>query len=1464
MLGAFGFVGGKGMERFDSGRGVFGTAMAQERPLAWAGASIVVAMFVALALMAWGRVHAPDPRPLLLSHPAAAAPTAPPRALDGRSVATQFLQFEPNRGQAPKAVRYVSRGPGHSVEVFDDGLSLAAPGGAAAQLRFVGARSGGTFEAREPAPGHANYLVGAIASRWIGSVPRYRQLRYAGLYAGIDLVYYSRGGEMEFDLVVRPGADPSRIRLHVGGAVAPALAANGDLLLDGAQGALRLHRPVLYQNIDGQRRTLEARYVLRGERELGFELPAYDKRYPLVIDPVVKLLYSTYLGGVHDDQVGAMALDAQGNAYVVGNSGSEDWPVSANAYQSARKAIGRYVRNVVVTKFDASGTLVYSTFLGGTQNDYGSGIAVDAAGNAYLTGSTVSPDFPVTANALQPAFAGAQSAYLAVLSPDGAALRYASFYGGGGGSQGAGIALDATGTAVLAGRAGPGLPTTAGAYKPTLATGNAAFIAKFSTGAAPQLLAASYYGVDNPDANGTLQGVDALGLALDASGAPWITGQAFTTNLPVTAGAVQAPPAAMSAGCAAGPSPLNGFAFVAKLSADLGSLAYASYLSGQTEPAGGTSCSEFGRAITLDGAGNVYVTGGTPSATFPTTAGALQPTLPIGSAFASYSSFLTKLSPDGGSILWSTYFGGNVGSTFPGASLVYDAAGSAVWLSVLTGGGSNYPVSSDAYQAANAGGTSDAGVARFDAASGALQFSSYLGGNGADAGLAMAVGAGGNAFIAGTTTSTNLPVSASAFQPALTAGAYDGSDWFFSVLGTGTIGTVSPATAGNAGDTTLLVNATGIGAGAVATLESAGGTAIAARRTAEADQGGRWPFTFALAGAAAGSYDLVVRNPDGTELRKAAALVVTAGQGPKLSMAIVGRSAVRVGTAAKYELSVTNAGDSDAYYAVVRIALPAGVQTKFTFGASVPQFAGDTTDYNANPGTVVDNGTAYTLAYFPVIPAGRTASLGVELTAADASQIGLEAILLPSYLPSLDALQAAVAQRADRAYALAFGRQQPLLTSQQASKCASDVILLVAGGVAVAAGLSTGGAVAVSMAVLTGVVASSLVNGPQGQSLQGQGLEAAQNAVQSVLPNALQNLIGAVNVVNDCDPDGSLRDRLIHNITPRASIDPNDKSGPQGDGSPAHYVSSAAALPYQIAFENQASAGLPAAQVVVSDQLDAAKFDLSSVSLGDIAWGPYRVSVPSGLNSYATVYPIDATMSVRIQGSLDTTTGLLKWTFTTIDPVTKLPPSDPTLGFLPPDTDGLRGQGYVGFTVAPKAGAADGTAWQNSASIVFDANAAILTPTWTNTLDNTAPVSAIRSLTPVPGGASIDVAWSGTDAASGARSFTVFVSDNGGAFTPWKTAVADTAATYDGTLGHTYGFYVVATDGAGNVEAGKSAAEQSIVAGASAGDASGGGGGGGCTLGRGDGRDPTLPLLVLLAGAVLVCRRYRPSQAVAP
>ena len=345
--------------------------------------------------------------------------------------------------------------------------------------------------------------INSHASQWQRALPQFKQLRYAQAYPGIDLVYYSREGEFEFDFVVMPGADARQIRLQTEGAAKPVINAQGELLLDGQAGLLRIKKPVLYQHIDGQKVVLDARWVLAPNGELSFALPAYDKRHVLVIDPVFKLLHSTYLGGVHDDQVGALVLDAQGNAYIVGNSGSEDWPVSGNAYQTRRKNLGVYVRNVVVTKFDAAGTLLWSTFIGGSVNDYGAGIALDAAGQVVISGSTNSSDFPTTAGAHQNTLRGGASGFVAVLSPDGSTLVQSTLYGGTGTAGVNAMALDGAGNVVISGNAGPGLATTTGAYKTTLATGTAAYVARFSPSTAGplQLLAATYYGAETPEIN---------------------------------------------------------------------------------------------------------------------------------------------------------------------------------------------------------------------------------------------------------------------------------------------------------------------------------------------------------------------------------------------------------------------------------------------------------------------------------------------------------------------------------------------------------------------------------------------------------------------------------------------------------------------------------------------------------------------------------------------------------------------------------------------------------------------------------------------------------------------------------------------------------------------------------------------------------------------------------------------------
>jgi hypothetical protein len=282
-------------------------------------------------------------------------------------------------------------------------------------------------------------------------------------------------------------------------------------------------------------------------------------------------------------------------------------------------------------------------------------------------------------------------------------------------------------------------------------------------------------------------------------------------------------------------------------------------------------------------------------------------------------------------------------------------------------------------------------------------------------------------------------------------------------------------------------------------------------------------------------------------------------------------------------------------------------------------------------------------------------------------------------------------------------------------------------------------------------------------------------------------------------------------IRPRSggSIDPNDKAGPSGDGSANHYIQPTVPLSYQVAFENQPTAALPAAQVVVTDQLDSAQVDLSTLTLGAITIGSHVIQVPANVNHFDTLYALDPNLSVRIHGGLNVATGVLTYSFVSIDPTTQQPPSDPTVGFLPPDIDGVSGQGSFLFTVMPKPGQQTSTSLANDAVIVFDANAPISTPAWINTIDASAPSSHVVALPAIETSSTFPVEWTGSDAGSGIVGVDLFVSDNGGSFAPFATGLSTPTATFNGQAGHTYAFYSVARDAAGNVEAGKTGAEAS-------------------------------------------------------
>ena len=268
----------------------------------------------------------------------------------------------------------------------------AAP--AVLRMQLVGAQHGSEGAGEEPLAGVANYFLGDDPARWRTGVPTYAKVRYQEVYPGVDLVYYGNQGQLEYDFVVAPGADPSAIALRWEGAEAGAPGEQGDLILHTAGGALRQRRPVVYQESDGYRQEVEGGYLLREDGQIRFAVGTYDLSRPLVIDPT--LVYSTYLGGSGTDESRGIALDGSGNVYLAGQTTSANFP-TANARQLAPAGNG----DAFLAKLNAVGTaLVFSTCLGGSGTDYATGVRLDPAGNLYVAGSTGSPNFP-TLNPIQ-------------------------------------------------------------------------------------------------------------------------------------------------------------------------------------------------------------------------------------------------------------------------------------------------------------------------------------------------------------------------------------------------------------------------------------------------------------------------------------------------------------------------------------------------------------------------------------------------------------------------------------------------------------------------------------------------------------------------------------------------------------------------------------------------------------------------------------------------------------------------------------------------------------------------------------------------------------------------------------------------------------------------------------------------------------------------------------------------------
>lgn len=595
---------------------------------------------VALALIVTGNASA-QPAPWLDTGEAAVASTAapPPYASTAatRAIADYGrlpLIFEPAVDSADGTTRYIARGRGYGVAISPHGVQISAYGPTGTHGTNSGTTLGFDFIGANPHAGIEGFgLQETRIHRFksgVGAtdIPTYAGVRVSGAYPHIDVVHYGQGQRLEYDLVVAAGGDPSLLGLRVDSGGMTTLDAAGDLLVTQGAATLRLHRPIAYQDIGGRRVGVDSAFVLENDRDVRIRVGDYDRAHALVIDPVVS--YATYLGGNSFEQGTAIAVDANGNAFVTGYTMSTDFP-TVSAYDRSLGKSGDV--DVFVSKLNAAGTaLVWSTYLGGAGSaDRAVGIAVDAAGSAYITGQTAAGNFPVSATAWQKASPGG-GAFIAKLSPGGNTLAYSTYVTG---ATGHAIAVDAGGSAYVVGSATPTFTTTQGALQPAPANASATgFVVKLNaTGSAP--VYSTFLGGNGND--------QATTVAVDARGNAYVGGWTTSSDFPAQ-NAIQATPRGQKD------------AFIAKLDAAGSRLVYATLLGGALDDAV--------NAIAIDNAGHAYVAGETYSSDFPSKGG-FQP-FKAGANLVNSSvgnAFVAKLAPTGDALVYSSFLGGEVCKT---------------------------------------------------------------------------------------------------------------------------------------------------------------------------------------------------------------------------------------------------------------------------------------------------------------------------------------------------------------------------------------------------------------------------------------------------------------------------------------------------------------------------------------------------------------------------------------------------------------------------------------------------------------------------------------------------------------------------------------------------------------------------------------------------------------------------------
>lgn len=594
--------------------------------------------------------------------------------------------FIENKGEWHSDVLYLYRGPGFDAWITRYGLNLTLikcekptlplsptlPSwererierqhsvllGCRLLLELEGANPQSLHEGREKKPGYHNYFIGNDPSKHARYVGLYGEVWIKEVYPGISLRYYLEEGQLRWDYIVAPGANPTQIRFRIRGAEKIEVK-DQKLVLNTYLGQIELSEMRAYQ----EECPIPGRFVSEGST-YRLALDSYDSSRLLVID---SLVYSTCIGGSNNwDLAYSIAVDENGQAYVTGQTRSSNYDVTPGAFQVAHMGWD----DVFVTKLNASGSaLVDSTYVGGGEHDEcGLGIFIDKSGQAYVTGWTLSTDYPVTPAALQQKHGGIFDGFVTKLSPDGSDLVFSTFLGGSQANEGSGIAVDESGYIYIAGLTeSADYPVTSEAFQKTWGGNRDVIVAKLNADGSA-LVYSTYVGGSGEEV--------AQDIAIDGKGQVYITGWTQSSDYDITPNAFQK----VHAG--------EADVFVTKLNPEGSALLYSTYLGGRGE--------DIGRSIVVDANGQAYVTGYTKSADYDVTSGAFQRALGGQS-----DAFVTKLNASGTALVYSTYLGG--AGEDRGYSIAVDGIGQAYITGYIKS--SDYDITPSAYQTKRGEGT---------------------------------------------------------------------------------------------------------------------------------------------------------------------------------------------------------------------------------------------------------------------------------------------------------------------------------------------------------------------------------------------------------------------------------------------------------------------------------------------------------------------------------------------------------------------------------------------------------------------------------------------------------------------------------------------------------------------------------------------------------------------------------------